>query len=334
MNSDPATEREEAKVTSSSLDVKSDTVKPTQAGEICQVKSLFKGEASCPCCITWSVSAQIKTPTTTDTETGGYAILARKTEGHGDFGREEKLHSVVIQSTAIREVLEVILKDYPGLSPGLEGLTIEAPFAPFYHHWADLAKAYNASTGEEHRHLGLLVDLLDSELSAARTTVRDLLKNGVILHKYLWAIFRPGDQILATLNGQDAILLLEDAVEYDDKNTDKGLALMCKQIDFDGNSTGFVTTRIPIAEFKGTIPLKELPALPLRMRTDEAALKTRILARGRKFAELRVGKYQTYDGKSLIKDQSSGNVNEAQVCFLVCQVSITDMPADQRTSNG
>jgi hypothetical protein len=119
-----------------------------ETGSICDVKDLYQGKENCFCCITWSAEPQKKLPETTTDETGGYAILVRKTEGHGDFGTEQKLHSIVIQSPLIRDVLEPILKAYPGITSKLSSLTIEAPFACFYHRWAELKAAFKASTGE------------------------------------------------------------------------------------------------------------------------------------------------------------------------------------------
>jgi hypothetical protein len=100
--------------------LKTPTKKNLEAGAVAEIKDLYKkGKASCSCCITWASELQKKLPTTAITDTDGYAILARKTKGHGDFGRELKLHSIVIQSALIREVLDEVLKGYRGALLGL-----------------------------------------------------------------------------------------------------------------------------------------------------------------------------------------------------------------------
>jgi hypothetical protein len=125
-----------------------------EAGVICEVKDLFKGKENCACCITWSTEPQKKLSAKTSTDTGGFAVLARKTEGHGDFGRELKLHSIVIQSPLIRDVVDGVLKGYPGLTSELASLTVESPFGCFYHRWTELKVAFEASTGDVAKHMG------------------------------------------------------------------------------------------------------------------------------------------------------------------------------------
>jgi hypothetical protein len=110
-------------------------------------------------------------PTTAITDTNGYATLARKTEGHRDFGRELKLHLILIQSALIREVLDEVLKGYPGITSGLETLTIEASFSAFYHRWTALINAYYAASADNTlNHLGLLIKLLEVEFEGLHKT--------------------------------------------------------------------------------------------------------------------------------------------------------------------
>jgi hypothetical protein len=288
--------------------------KSVETGAVPEIKDLYKGKASCACCITWAAERQKKLPTTAATDTGGYAILARKTEGHGDLGQELKLHSIVIQSHLILEVLYKVLKEYPGIFSGLETLTVVSPFSAFYHRWTALIGAYVDSNGDTATHLGLLIKLLEVEFEGMHKKVADLLENKVIEYKYIWAIFQPGDYIITKTHGQDAVLLLENGASYDEtqQGGDKGWTLTCKHVDYDGSMTGFGTKVIRISEFKGTMPLNELEAYPLDMHHDKEAMVKKLVLQGKRFAELRMGAFQEYAGKAFTKD-NSGNGAETQV---------------------
>jgi hypothetical protein len=271
-----------------------------EIGSICDVKDLYKGNENCLCCITWSAEPQKKLPEKSFDETGGYAILTRRTEGHGDFGRDQKLHSIVIQSPLIRDVLEPVLKEYPGITSELSSLTIEAPFACFYHRWAELKSAFKLCKGEAAQHMGLLMTILTDEFDGTQKAMGDLLRNEVIEHKYLWALFNPGAVLITKLQGLEAAVVLEDAVEYDDSNGDEGYALLCRYIDYNGSTTGFVSTKIKIPEFKGSKPLSNLPAVPLRTRKDHQEIYEKLVTQGKRFAELRMASFLEYSGAAFL----------------------------------
>jgi hypothetical protein len=288
-----------------------------EPGTIPAIKDVYKGKASCPCCITWSAEPQKKITTSAATDTSGYAILARQTEGHGDFGRELKLHSMVIQSELIKEVLNDVLKGYPGITTGLENLTVEAPFAAFYHRWAELTEAFEASTGTTKEHMQLLISILEVEFEGMHKTVADLLKNNVIEYKYIWAIFQPGEHIVTQMHGEDTVMLLESGLPYDETQYGgghRGWTLSSRHIDYNGSMTGFGTTKIKIQEFKGTMDLNLLEAIPLDQHDDKKELVTRLVERGRRFDVLRKAAFQEYSGRAVLKEDDNWDGHDTQVC--------------------
>lgn len=296
---------------------------PVVAGAVCEVKDLYQGGASCPCCITWASVPQKRITTTKVTDTSGYAVLARKSEGHGDFGRDLKLHSLVIQSALIRKVLDVTLKGYLGISTGLENFTVEAPFSCFYHRWTALIDAYSTSTGETKQHLALLINLLDVEFRSTQKAVADLLKNNVIEHRYLWTIFQPGHYVITNVQGQEAVLMLEALSTYDNtsRGGSRGSLLNASYIDFDGTMSGYGTKHIKIPEFSGTTPLSVLPALPFLMHPDRETIEKKRVAEGKRFAAFRMGDFQEYAGKAYTSENEHSE-GETQVRNnLSCSVS-------------
>ncbi|KAH7354677.1 P-loop containing nucleoside triphosphate hydrolase protein [Rhexocercosporidium sp. MPI-PUGE-AT-0058] len=288
---------------------------PQEPGVICEIKDLYQGTATCICCMTWASAPQKKITTVVATDTSGYAVLARKSEGHGDYGRDLKLHSIVVQSALIRKVLDTTLKGYPGIATGLENFTVEAPFPCFYHRWTALVDAYATSVGETAQHLGLLINLLDGEFRGTQKAVADLLKNNVIEHQYLWTIFQPGHYILTKTHGQDSVLLLDAVSKFDDtfNGGNRGYMLTASYIDYDGSMTGLGTTEIKIPEFKGTMALTELPALPFLMHSDREAIEKKRVAEGKRFAAFRTGEFQEYAGRAFSHDRDNDNITETQV---------------------
>jgi hypothetical protein len=145
--------------------------------------------------------------------------------------------------------------------------------------------------------------------------VGDLLKHDVIEHKYLWALFQPGAYLITKTQGQDAALFLEDGIPYDETQCggDRGYALICKHVDYNGTMTGFGKIKIKIPKFKGSTALADLPAIPLRMRPDMKELEKQLIHQGSKFAELRAGGFLQYSGKATLKDEWGYTV-ETRVC--------------------
>jgi hypothetical protein len=293
-----------------------------EAGSVCDVKDLFEGKRTCSCCIKWSTEPQKKLPTTATTDTGGYAILARKSEGHGDYGRERKLHSIVIQSPLIRGVLEGVMKGYPGITTGLENLTVEAPFECFYHRWAEMNHAHKTATGETAKHLDLLMDLLKAELDPVVKVVADLVKNNVIEYQYLWTIFKPGEHVYIKTYGQPGAMTLQYGQKFDETydRDEKGYQLTCKHIDYNGSMTGYGTTNVKISVFKGTTSLTALPAVPLRFMPNKEQLEKELIVQGKAFAELRAGALREYHGQAVLAGDQPRHPNhretlsDAQVC--------------------
>jgi len=242
----------------------------------------------------------------TSADYGGYAVLARKTEGHGDYGKEMKLHSIVVQSVLIRDVLEDVLKGYPGVMAGLENLTVDAPFACFYHRWEKLNEAYEKTEGETKVHMKLLMELLEGEFEGTQKKVADLVKNRVVEHKYVWAVFPPGESVYSKSQGEDAVFVVESTNLYDDsqRGGQKGWLLNLKHVDYNGSMTGYGRTCVKIPTFKGATPLDELPAIPFKLHVEREELERKLVARGEKWAELRSGKFAQYTGNAFTKDDN------------------------------
>jgi hypothetical protein len=208
--------------------------------------------------------------------------------------------------------LEPVLKEYPGITSELSSLTIEAPFACFYHRWAELKAAFKLCTGETAQHMGLLMTILTEEFDGTQKAMSDLLRNDVIEYKYLWALFNPGAVLITKTLGLEAAMVLEDTVEYDDQNGDEGYALLCRHIDYNGSTTGFVSTTIKIPEFKGSKSLSSLPTVPLRTREDQQDVTEKLVRRGKRFAELRNASFLEYSGVAFLTNNLDREIDDEE----------------------
>ncbi|KAK6409050.1 hypothetical protein LTR95_018354, partial [Oleoguttula sp. CCFEE 5521] len=76
-----------------------------------------------------------------DAESLKHAILVRYVKTFMDPRRNLALHSVVIQSPLLRDLLENVLKGYPGVSTELTRLEFSGKFEPLIHRWEQFTAA-------------------------------------------------------------------------------------------------------------------------------------------------------------------------------------------------
>lgn len=75
----------------------------------------------------------------------------------------------------------------------------------------------------------------------------------------------------------------------------------CTGINYDGKEFGWEVQTIPIATFFGSAKIAALTAFPLEMHPDKEQIKQVLVARGRKFEDLRGIKHQHYSGPTLFE---------------------------------
>ncbi|KAJ3951290.1 hypothetical protein N0V92_012308 [Colletotrichum tropicale] len=197
-------------------------------------------------------------------ETMQCAILVRKKKST-DPRRSLEIHSIVIQSPLIKEVLSEVFAGYPDCNLELERTEIDAPFSPFVHRWEGFTSALkDEKLGDETRqHLQLLNDAIAPEVTDIIDKVKDYKKNNVVDFKYLWAIFEPGCTVFTTEHGHQMAACFETSTYIETQNG-KQLLLWCKSINWEKSDFGWESKRLNIKEFKNTIPISSLPVFPLK----------------------------------------------------------------------
>ncbi|KAF4552723.1 Hypothetical protein D9617_9g025130 [Elsinoe fawcettii] len=94
-----------------------------------------------------------------DAETQKWALIVRHTKVYNDPSKVLAVHSIVVQSPLLKDLLKGVLKGYPGVTVGLQRLEFGSKFEPLIHRWPQLTaaieelrkkvKAREAETGVE-----------------------------------------------------------------------------------------------------------------------------------------------------------------------------------------
>jgi hypothetical protein len=225
-----------------------------------------------------------------------YALLVRSKKSY-DGRKKLEIHSIVVQSTALKEVLGVVLKDYPGINTKLERVEFKAPFQCFVHRWDRFANARaEVKDLETKAHFNLLWKLLEEEL---RDTIREKLDhvaNGVITFSNVWTIFEPGCLVFSRSEDHERIYKLTSGTYTQDACGNTLYRLNCQYIDFDGDHFGYGSAGLTIRGFVGTTEITKLSALPLDYHPHIEDVKERLLARGRLFESYKGYHFKAYEG--------------------------------------
>lgn len=111
------------------------------SGMRCDIKNLYQGEADRRGCFTWvDKYPENLEEAAENAETARYALLIRNNKCF-DGRKKLEIDSIVVQSPLLKAILGSVLKDYPGVTTGLDRLTFAAPFQPFVHRWERLVHA-------------------------------------------------------------------------------------------------------------------------------------------------------------------------------------------------
>ena len=136
-----------------------------------------------------------------------------------------RLHSIVIQSPLLKELLRDVLSGYPGAAAGLKRLEFSGRFEPLIHRWAELKAAIEklrleneSESAEKLKHAELLLELLQSEFQETIDSSIDMKGQGVMTYDLLWTMFQPGSLIYSKQQNQDRIFRLHASKYGQDRN--------------------------------------------------------------------------------------------------------------------
>ncbi|WPH01277.1 Hypothetical protein R9X50_00411500 [Acrodontium crateriforme] len=250
-----------------------------------------------------------------DAESERWAIVVRRVKAFGDANSNKVLdvHSIIIQSPYLKELLKEVLHGYPGVTVGLKRLEFKAPFHSFVHRWSQLNTAIdklkeqqdsetpsdesaNEKMAVRVKHAQLLLDLLTMELKDVIEESTDLMKQGDISYTHLWTLFVPGTIIYSKYEGQDRAFRLVCARYGEDHKQRPCCWLICNTVDYDGSNWGIKKLDLKIYKFEGTKHIKDLPIYPLDCHADKEKIMAGLIERGTKFQDLAGTHYKAYNG--------------------------------------
>jgi hypothetical protein len=198
-----------------------------------------------------------------DADTLKHAIIARYNRVYGDPRRVLALHSIVIQSPFLKDLLEVVLDGYPGVTVGLQRLEFDGAFEPLLHRWLQLKQAIKKlkedcprrdpaeQAAGRLKHAELLYNLLEGEFKETISSSQDMIEQGVITYDLLWTVFQPGDFVYSKVHGHDRVFRLSSQRYGRDAKGNSVYWLTCQFVDRGANSFGTSKLNLNIVAYTG-----------------------------------------------------------------------------------
>lgn len=261
-------------------------LKDAPVGSISDIKSLYQGTEDSQGRAQWvDRYPEDAEEAAENGETEKYALIARKKKCFN--GRKKfDIHSIVVHSPDLKEVLGRVFRDYPGVSCELHRLVFAAPFEEFVHRWTEFTTELNlAKPGKTKEHLELLYSILKEELKDTIKALEDYVVHGIITYQHLWVIFQPGAIIYTRQSGTPQAMSFHHGA-YTKTDCGPCYRLSVEAIGWGGSNFGRSTDYINIYSWTGTRPIKDLHSLPLSLHPEKETVKSSLVDRGRKYESL------------------------------------------------
>ena len=238
-----------------------------------------------------------------DAESQKFAIIVRKVKVYNDPTKVLTLHSIVVQSPLLKDLLKEVLAGYPGVTVNLKRLEFSGRFEPLIHRYQELNQALvrlklgdetDAATKAEHAEL--LQKLLGEEFKETIDATIDMKGQGVMTYDHLWTLFQPGALIYSKQQGQDRIFKLVSSRYGQDRNMNPVFWLTCQYVDYDGTRFGTQKLNVKIPAFDGTKSITSFQSFPLDYHSSKEEIKAKLIERGGKIEGFAGCHYRAYHG--------------------------------------
>lgn len=153
------------------------------------------------------------------------------------------------------------------------------------------------------QHLSILVDYINTDYAPIRKVQYPLIAHSEITFELLWSLFVPNTLLYTICEGSNEprCLKLDLGMEKEDPQRGKYFSLDCRYVDYDGKTFGQARAFLEISDFVGTRRIDNLPVFPLAYHDDEESIRDKLIARGRKFGEMKGMHYKYYKGLAFVK---------------------------------
>jgi hypothetical protein len=120
-------------------------VDPKEIGMSVGLKQLFSGKEDKKGRFQWQATIPEDLPKPAeDAESAKWAIIVRNVRVFHDPKKVLSMHSIVIQSPYLKDLLAEVLAEYPGVTAHLARLEFTGRFEPLIHRWSELKSAIQA----------------------------------------------------------------------------------------------------------------------------------------------------------------------------------------------
>jgi hypothetical protein len=209
-----------------------------------------------------------------------------------------------IHSIHLINVLREVITYYPGLNLRTDTVKISEPYEPLVHYMKELEdyktlhpeghdERYTTTTNE---HIDVLLGFLDRTLGSRLRLERELHQRPtpVATFENLWMLFKPGQDIyLSVFNGKAL-----DPMVVGEFDSEEGVVL-CWNLGYDAGFVKPMRSETTIPWFDGEKEITSLSAYPRNFHSEDAALESRLIERGKKYWNLCEPSYQEHTGQTL-----------------------------------
>lgn len=232
--------------------------------------------------------------------------IVRRYDSDGDLDET----CLYVNPQPLRQLLKDVIGDYPSDPIDVDDVQIASPYHSLFHYRKQLEEVglkrfEESSDTQSLEQLKLLLDWIRSnfelEIAAHERCLSSSSK--AIAYDKLWTLFPPGTIVYAKANRHDRAYRVQDYWYDDDDVDDPGFNLRSRYVDYDGENFGETRTALSISKYSGTREISSHVVRPLDFVEEAPKIREKLLARGKRFAELAAGQnFMEYKGIALKRD--------------------------------
>lgn len=205
------------------------------------------------------------------------------------FNRFGELEATLleVQAPGLIQIIRQLVAYYPDDSFRVgDTIKFQDPPKLLYYYRKELAEYKDRDDVDERtkQHISFALNFLNSHLGDLMKSYEQFLSAGMINFEHLWMMFKPGMMVYE--RETEELYFLKNGTVAE---TPCGVvyALVCYHIDYNGEKLGKVERSISIPGFGNPRTISSLPVLPLDFCEDPDAIKQKLLARAKRFIDLR-----------------------------------------------
>ena len=265
---------------------------PMAPGTKSETLSLYAGDKTKGGNYVWSREKPPLDGPVEDAVTAQFAMLVRKIQDLSNPTKNMSTHSVLIQSTWLKELLALAFKDYAGISTEVPRFEFSRNFTPFIHKYDQIMDAIkktrkdDAADSTAKKHVALLKTFMEEEFQETATNSKNMIKKGLISFDNLENLFQPGQLVFTHRDEEEMLLDLTTAGYGEDQAGNPDFYVSCKYVQWDGTRFGYSSMNLLIGAFGGVKPISDLTTLPLDHHPYGDGIRNRMRKRGEMYERL------------------------------------------------